>query len=675
MKTVAVVQARIGSTRLPGKVLRPICGRPALALLLERLSGARLVDRIVLAIPTGAADDPLDFLGREEGYDVYRGSHCDVLERYRHAAIAAGADVVVRITGDCPLIDPGVVDEVIRRYVDGDADYVSNTIPPTYPDGLDTEVFGIDALERAWKEARDPRHREHVTLYFKESGAFSLENVGNRVDHSDERWTLDEPDDLTVIGRIFEHFHPRTDFSWREILSLRARRPAWFADNRHLIRDEGSRMNEGQKLWRRAKSLIPGGSMLLSKRAEMFLPDQWPTYYSRAKGCTVWDLEGRSYEDVCLMGIGTNTLGYGREEVDAAAAAAIDRGNLSTLNCPEEVRLAERLVELHPWSDMVRFARTGGEANAIAVRVARAAAGREKVAFCGYHGWHDWYLAANLGDETNLEGHLLPGLAPRGVPTALRGTVLPFTYNRLDELKALLDAHEIGVIKMEVSRNFEPEPGFLEGARRLADESGAVLIFDECSSGFRQTFGGLHKLFGVEPDLAVFGKTLANGYAMTAVIGRRSVMDAAQDSFISSTFWTERIGPSAALATLDVMETERSWERITETGRSVRDRWLELGRRHGLPVTVSGLPSMSSFSFESNDMPAYRTLITQEMLKAGFLATNTLYAALPHTEDVIDRYVEALDPIFATIRECEDGRPVADLLEGPVVHAGFRRLN
>jgi glutamate-1-semialdehyde 2,1-aminomutase len=242
---------------------------------------------------------------------------------------------------------------------------------------------------------------------------------------------------------------------------------------------------------------------------------------------------------------------------------------MSTLNCPEEVALAERLVELHPWADMARLARTGGEANAVAIRIARAASGRYGVAVCGYHGWHDWYLAANLGDESQLAGHLLPGLQPNGVPPSLRGTVHTFNYNRLDELRALLDTQDIGVIKMEVSRNQGPSPGFLEGVRRLASERGIVLIFDECTSGFRQSYGGLHQLYGVEPDMALFGKALGNGYAITAIIGRRAVMEAAQTSFISSTFWTERIGPSAALKTLEVMRRLRSWEQVTATGKVI----------------------------------------------------------------------------------------------------------
>jgi glutamate-1-semialdehyde 2,1-aminomutase len=675
VKTVAIVQARMGSTRFPNKVMRPIQGMPLIELLLIRLSRSRYIDRIVLATSEDPRNQPLVEHVRQLGYAVYQGSENDVLDRYYQTAKACQSDIVVRITGDCPLIDPAVVDGVIEAFKASGADYACNTNPPTYPDGLDTEVFSFAALEAAWREAKSPHQREHVTPYLREPGCFRVLNQPHSEDCSAERWTVDERQDFDVVEAVFGHFHPRTDFGWLEVRRLMKERPGLFEANRHLIRNEGAAMGTGQKLWKRAKRVIPGGNMLLSKRAEMFLPDQWPAYFSKAKGCRVWDLDGREYIDMSIMGIGTNILGYGHPEVDEAVRQAIDAGNMSTLNCPEEVYLAERLVELHPWADMVRFARSGGEANAIAIRIARAATGKAKVAFCGYHGWHDWYLAANLGDEKNLAGHLLPGLEPNGVPANLRDTIYPFNYNRFDELEALVNTHDIGVIKMEVSRNQGPEEGFLQKVRQLATERGIVLIFDECTSGFRQTFGGLHKLYGVEPDMAMFGKALGNGYAITAIIGRREIMEAAQSSFISSTFWTERIGPTAGLKTLEVMERERSWETITKTGRRIGERWQMLATAHGLPIQLNGLPALISFSFPLPDMLKYKTLITQEMLAKGYLAATSVYVCTAHTPEVVDAYFDALDPIFSLIRQCEDGLDVNSLLKGPVCHAGFKRLN
>lgn len=672
---LAVVQARMGSTRFPEKVMQPILGKPMIAMLLERLSRARRIDRIVLATSDDPKNDRLAGYVASLGYGVHRGSEHDVLDRVYQAAKPYAPRTCVRITGDCPLIDPGLVDDVIAAYDAGGADYVSNVQPPTYPDGLDTEVFSFTALERAAREAGTPFEREHVTLYLRESGKFTTRNVAADGDWSDQRWTVDEPADLEVVSNVFRALGSDGAFGWRDVLALRERQPELFEANQGRKRNEGATMGTGQKLWKRAKQVIPGGNMLLSKRAEMFLPEQWPAYFSRAKGCRVWDLDDREYIDMSIMGIGTNTLGYGDPEVDDAVRKTIDAGNMSTWNCPEEVYLAERLVAMNPWAGMVRLTRSGGEANAVAVRIARAAAGKDHVAFCGYHGWHDWYLSANLGDEKTLAGHLLPGLEPNGVPQRLRGSVSAFNYNDFDALQTLVDTHDVGVIVMEVVRNQGPVDNFLHKVRDLATRRGIVLMFDECTSGFRQTFGGLHAEYDVVPDIAMYGKAMGNGYAINAVVGRRDVMEAAQTTFISSTFWTERIGPTAALATLDVMERVRSWEQITATGRAITDRWKTLASTHGLSISTSGLPALTSFSFAGPNALAYKTLLTQEMLAKGYIAGTSVYVCTEHTPAIVDGYFEALDGVFRLIRECEDGRDVATLLKGPICHAGFKRLN
>jgi len=675
LKVVAIVQARMGSTRLPNKVMSPINGVPMIGLLLSRLAKCKEVNQIVLATSTDARNCPLTEYVEKLGFFCISGSEDDVLNRYLQAAQAVNADTIVRVTGDCPLIDPELVDEVIKKFKNSDLDYLSNTSPPWFPDGLDAEVFSLQALQRASNETKESFDLEHVTPYLRRPEYFKNGALTNTEDLSGLRWTVDEPKDLEVIKQIFAHFAPNIYFSWTDVLELQRKQPELFTANYNIIRNEGAKMGTGQKLWKRAKNIIPGGNMLLSKRAEMFLPDQWPAYFSKAKGCQVWDLDGNQYTDMSIMGIGTNILGYGHPEVDAAVHQTVDSGNMSTFNCPEEVYLAEKLVELHPWADMVRLARSGGEANAIAIRIARAASGKDNVAVCGYHGWHDWYLSANLGSEENLAGHLLPGLDPKGVPQNLRGTVFPFNYNNFEELENIVNTHDIGVIKMEVLRNKGPEDNFLQKVRKLATDRGIVLIFDECTSGFRQTFGGLHKMYGVEPDMAMFGKALGNGYAITATIGRREVMEAVQSTFISSTFWTERIGPTAALKTLEVMQRIQSWDIITQTGLNIRDRWQQLADQHALQIDHWGLPALTGFTFKSDNALAYKTLITQEMLNKGYLASNSVYVCTEHTPDVLDGYFSELDSIFATIKKCEEGLDVMNLLKGPVCHGGFKRLN
>jgi glutamate-1-semialdehyde aminotransferase len=439
---------------------------------------------------------------------------------------------------------------------------------------------------------------------------------------------------------------------------------------------EAAVVGSGQKLYTRAKRIIPGGTQLLSKRPEMFLPELWPAYYSRASGAEVWDLDGRQYLDMSYSGIGSCILGYADPDVDRAVKSAIDNGSMTTLNCPEEVELAELLLELHPWAGMVRYTRSGGEAMSVAVRVARAATGRDKVAFCGYHGWHDWYLAANLSRDAALDGHLLPGLQPSGVPRGLQGTMLPFTYNNVVELDAILAEHgdELAAIVMEPVRGHDPESGFLQHVRESASRVGAVFMIDEITAGWRLASGGAHLVYDVTPDVAVFAKGMSNGYPMAAIIGIPEVMEAAQGSFISSTFWTERIGPTAALATISKHRELRAHERLIAIGTRVLAGWRAAAARHGLAIEAGGIPPLGHFSFTYPNGQAMRTLFTQLMLERGFLATGALYAMLAHTDEHLDRYLENVDAVFGEIARAVADGTVGDLLRAPVAHAGFRRL-
>ena len=677
MNIIALVQARLGSTRLPGKVLKKIVDRTVIDLLLTRLSESKTINQIVVATSTNIKDKDLKDQVKALGYEYFQGSESDVLKRFYDAASQYKADVIVRITGDCPLVDAKLVDTCVNNFLSSKVDYYSNTLPVSYPDGLDVEVMSFLSLERAHVDASSKFDREHVTPFIRNSDKFSKKSLVYKKNLSQLRWTLDETEDFVVISRVFEHFSPSLIFNWEKVLKLQNDSPELFLDNHLIINNEGADMGTGQKLYKRARKVIPGGNMLLSKRPEMFLPEKWPSYFSKAKGCKVWDLDGVELVDMSIMGIGTNILGYGHPEVDEAVTRTVLDGNMSTLNCPEEVYLAEALVEINPWADMVRFARSGGEINSIAIRIARAATGKDKIAICGYHGWHDWYLSANLNYDKNLDGHLLPGLEPNGVPRGLLNTTLPFDYNNIEQLEELVKSNhgEIAAIKMEVSRNELPNNDFLKKVRDLATENKIILIFDECTSGFRETFGGLHKKYNVEPDMAIFAKALGNGYAISACVGREKFMQATQNTFISSTFWTERIGPSAALKTLEVMKREVSWEKITKTGLDIKDRWGKLADKHDLKIKTWGMPALCGFTFDYKDQLSYKTFISQEMLKNGFLASNSVYVCIDHSEELVDRYFKVLDPIFSIIKQCEDGYDINAILESPVCHSAFKRLN
>ena len=528
-KVSVILQARTSSTRLPGKVLKELSGRSMLEFQVERIRRCDDVENIILATSTDSDDDVLASLGESLGIIVVRGPLDDVLSRFILATEAVQSETFIRITGDCPFVDPSLMSEMIHQFNQDKLDYLTNACPPTYPDGLDIEIFSRQSLCLAHQNCSSTDQREHVTPWIRESGELKVCNKVFDQDLSHIRLTVDEPEDLALIRSIVDYFQGTSTFLLSDIIDLLRDNPGLFSINKQYKRNEGATLSSGQKLWRRAKRVIPGGNMLLSKRPDMFLPSRWPSYFSSAKGCIVTDLDGKEYIDMSIMGIGTNILGYGNEQVDETVLEVIQKGNMSTLNCPEEVYLAERLVEIHPWADMARFARSGGEANAIAIRIARAATGREKIAICGYHGWHDWYLASNLNDSSSLNEHLLPGLSPDGVPKSLAGTTIPFNFNDIKRLKEIIRDNDLAAIKMEVQRNVPPLPGFLEEIRALCFKNNIVLIFDECTSGFRETFGGHHLTYGVMPDLAMFGKTLGNGYAITAVVGTKEVMESAVD--------------------------------------------------------------------------------------------------------------------------------------------------
>lgn len=434
--------------------------------------------------------------------------------------------------------------------------------------------------------------------------------------------------------------------------------------------------SRGQALWNYAKKITPGGSQLLSKRSEMFLPEHWPAYYRKARGVEIWDLDGRKYIDMSIMGVGSCILGYADQDVNRAVKRAVDSGSMSTLNSPEEVELAELLCRLHPWAKMVRYARTGGEAMAIAVRIARAASGKDAVAICGYHGWSDWYLASNLANKKSLDGHLLPGLDPAGVPRQLRGTTLTFTYNHPEELERLIrEGHDIGVIVVEPLRHQEPEDNFLQKVKQLAKKIGAVLIFDEITIAWRLNIGGVHLKYGVNPDIAVFAKAMSNGYPMAAIIGRAAVMQAAQKTFISSTYWTERIGPTAALATIKKIQAHNVPARLLRVGTLIGAGWRRLADKYGLKLTVLGPEALVTFTLNyGSQSQALRTLFTQEMLKRGYLASSSVYVSYSHTEEHVKKYLAAVDEVVAILAKAIAHKNVRSLLKGPVAHSGFKRL-
>jgi len=672
-KVLAIIQARYSSSRFPGKVLKIINKKTLLEILIKRLSKSKYISKIIVACSLNDKDSKIIDICKKLKIDYFAGSENNVLDRFYKSAKKSKIENIVRITGDCPLIDSEIVDIVIKNFFLNKVDYASNTNPPTFPDGLDVEIFKFNALENAYLNAKNDHEREHVTPYIIKNKEFKKFNLKNSQDISWLRLTLDEERDFQVIKEIVRNFKNNLYFNLNDIFNLYKKDKNIFLLNSNLIRNEGSSMNTGQKLWKRAKNIIPEGTMLFSKNPDLFLPGKWPAYFSKTKGCKIWDLDNNVFNDISFMGVGTNTLGYSHPDIEKKVIKIIKDGTMSTLNSPEEIILSEKLVSLHPWSEMVRLTRSGGEANAVAIRIARAASGKDKIAICGYHGWHDWYLSSNINKKNNLDSHLMANAPIGGVPKNLKDTVFPFEYNNFQQLKKITEQQNIGIIKMEVKRNIDPTNNFLKNIRKLATDKNIVLIFDECTSGFRQTFGGLHKFYKVDPDIAIFGKALGNGYAINAIIGRRSIMSSCSASFISSTFWTERIGPTAALETLKIMESINSWETITSIGRKIKKKWLNLSKLHKLDIEIQGIDAIPNFYFYSKNNLSYKTLISQEMLKKNILASNSVYCSIAHKEKILNKYFDILDDVLFKIYKIESGqKSIKEYLKSEICLSGMR---
>ena len=683
MKTVLIVQARMNSSRLPGKIMKPLVNDiPLIGILLKRLKKTKNIDEIVVATSKKIENDKLINYLNKKKIKYFRGSEKDTLDRYHKAAKKYGAKRIIRITADCPLVDAKLVDKFLEIFISKKGDYLANTFNVnnlkkkykflrTFIDGFDIEIFTFELLDQVNKiyKKKDRKEGGVISYFLRKNPKIlnSLNIINMKMPYlinQETKLSVDTKKNFNLIKKIFNHFSPNIHFNMYDVL------------NYLNIKKKVEKENSGLKLWKKANNVIVGGNMLLSKNPNLFLPDKWPTYYKKSKGFNLWDLDGRKYTDMSLMGVGTNILGYSNPLIDNAVRKVINNGNLTTLNCPEEVELAERLISIHSWADKVKFARSGGEANTIAIRMARTVTKKQNIAFCGYHGWHDWYLSSNINDKKNLDKHLIPGLNPIGVHNNLKNTSFPFEYNNFKQLEKIVEKNNIGIIKMEVCRTTSPNISFLRRIRKFCDDKSLILIFDECTSGFRENFGGLHKKININPDIAIFGKALGNGYAITAVIGKKDIVETTRNSFISSTFWTERIGPAAAIKTLEVMEKTKSWKKITRLGEILINIWKKLAIRHKLKLDINGLPSLAKFTIKSKNSLFYKTYITQKMLEHNFLAANGVYMSTSHNIYILRKYEEFLDEIFYEISLCEKGIYNVDyLLNFSLSNIPFGRLN
>jgi len=678
---VAVVQVRLGSTRLPGKALALIDGEPMLWHVIQRLKSSQWINEIVVATTLQAEDDAIEKFCRKQNLKCFRGSVDDVLDRFYQAAKQSGADVITRVTADCPMLDSQVIDKVISAFHDSDCDYASNVDRYTYPDGLDTEVFSFKALERAWKEAKKPSDREHVTPYLRNTGLFRKASIENETDLSVHQyhWSVDKPQDLEFARKVITSFKGK-EFHLNDILRLLAKKPDLKLINAEQVTNEGYyrslyqqakttgvaklKITKSEKLLKRSKAVIPGCSQTFSKAYNQYVEGASPIFLERGDGCRVWDVDGNEYIDY-VQGLLANILGYNRKEVNEAVMAVLKNGHSFSLPHRLEVELAEKLCELIPCAEMVRFGKNGSDVTSGAVRAARAFTGRERIACSGYHGWQDWFIGSTTRNA--------------GVPKSVCQLTHPFPYNNLERLKELFEMHpgEFAAVIMEPRNFIDPEPGFLEGVKKLAHAHGALLIFDEICTGFRFGMGGAQELLGVTPDLACFGKGVGNGFPISCVVGSKKIMPIFEEIFFSFTLAGEVSSMAAALKVIEILETTDTLVKMEAMGRQLQDGFNTMSREAGLENRFKciGKPIWSLLKFldeGGKDSFLERSLFQQEAVKRGLLVLVTHNISGAHDSIAIEKTLEAYGSIFKTLKGWLSDKNPGKYLEGNMVQAVFK---
>jgi glutamate-1-semialdehyde 2,1-aminomutase/spore coat polysaccharide biosynthesis protein SpsF len=678
MRTAAIIQARMGSSRFPGKVLKDLHGEPMLRWVVTAAQSIPGVDDVVVATSQADTDGQiLEWCGAQ-GIRSVAGSEEDVLDRYRVAALEVKADFVLRITADCPFIDPWVCGQVLTLLLRTGADYACNFDPRGWPDGLDCEAMTRAALEQAAEHATRQLEREHVTPYIRaHRGRFRIANLGCPIPGlSEERWTVDRPSDLEFLGAVADHLPGNAPVAFPDVLRVLDRHPDLREINRDHVPGEGflrSRLEEpsggsrgytaSAEMLERARKVIPLGSQTFSKSHTQYPEGGAPLFLTHGDGGRVWDVDGNEYVDL-VCGLLPVVLGYRDPDVAAAVQRQQDSGVSFSLATELEIELAERLVEIIPCAEMVRFGKNGTDATSAAIRIARASTGRDRVAVCGYHGWQDWYIGSTTRN--------------RGVPEATQALTHTFPFNDLDALQELLESHrgEFAAVILEPMSAEKPRDGYLEAVARLVRDQGAILVFDEVITGFRYALGGAQELFGVTPDLAAFGKALGNGYPISAVVGRSDLMSELERAFISSTFGGETVSIAAAIAVVDKMRREPVIEGLWKTGRALAEGVRTLVAERGLEdvVHLAGMDPWMLLRYQDHAAGrgvAMRTLVMRELLAGGVLSLGSHNVCYAHDEADIASVIRAYTGAFDVLAEAIESGSVEKSLAIPVIEPVF----
>lgn len=671
-KILAIIQARMNSTRLPGKMLKEIEGKPLLWYIINAAKQSELIDEVVLATTKNEEDKEL--LEKAEEYCIksFAGSENDVLDRYYQTAKKFQGDIIVRLTGDCPLADPNIIDKVIEKYKKREVDYCSNVHPPTFPDGFDVEVFGFDILEKLWKEVKEAYIREHVVAYIREHPKkFKIFNVENEENLSNLRFTVDNTEDLELIKKVIEELGEKRNL--KNLMRLIKEKPEILKINEKYKRydnflDEGKKIKKSKELLEKAKKIIPSASQTYSKSYNYFCEGVSPAFLERGEGSHVWDVDGNEYIDfVCALG--PVTIGYNDARVNNTIKKELEKGISFSLPTELEVKLAEKIIEIIPCAEMAKFMKNGSDVTTAAIRLARAYTQKDMVACCGYHGCQDWYVGTTNNDL--------------GVPKEVKKLTKTFEYNNIESLKKIFEENKgkVAAVILEPCQENGPKNNFLEEVKKIASENKAVLIFDEVVSGFRMSLGGAQEYFKITPDLGCFGKGVGNGASISFLTGKKEIMELIdKGAFISTTFGGETIGLAAALEVIKILEKPESFKKIWRLGNLWKENVERLIEEKNMKeiVEIYGLAPHCGVIFKDiGNLKALDLLsiYQQTLTENKILSTGINNFCLAHSEKDINKFVEAVNKAFNKVKEAVEKDSVEKILKGEKIQPVFNRFN
>lgn len=667
----------MGSSRLHGKVLLDLAGKPVIEWAVRAAREISGVDAVWIATSDAKADDAIAQWCVTNGVECFRGSESDVLSRYAGAAKASGADIVVRITSDCPFLDPGVAAQIVYLRSMSGASYVSNVDPPTWPDGLDCEVFTAAALFAADKEAKKKGDREHVTPFIRRNRIrFQAEVLVSPLPGlTGERWTLDTPEDLAMLRAVAERLPDDGPPAFIDVLSVLNADPALRKLNRSKADEvrhprksetdavEPLMLDRTRQTIERAEKVIPLGSQTFSKSRLQFPPGASPLFVSHGFGGRVTDVDGNEYVDL-VNALLPNILGYCDSDVDYAIRRQLTRGISMSLPTTLETELAERLVKHIPSAEMVRFGKNGTDATSAAIRLARAATKRDRIIAVGYHGWQDWYIGATA--------------RRLGVPAAVSSLTEIVPFGDLVAMERTLQSNsgEYAAIILEPTGAVEPPQNYLADLKRLAQKHGTLLIFDEIITGFRWGLGGAQARYGVTPDMSSFGKAMGNGMPISAVVGRADIMKLMEDIFYSGTFGGEALSLAAAIATIEKIERDGVVDRLWKNGRQLKDDVLAEIKRAKVEdvIGLTGSAPWVLLTFKDHakaSKDAIKTLLLREMIAAGVLLNASHNICFAHTQEDLDRVVSAYGRALPILRDAIDAGDLDKRLGNQIIRPVF----